>query len=95
MEIGGCFKFNLLPDAYGEQNAASGSWRMIKVCLVFRPNRQHLKYPPTAVGGIRIRNQSFLCRSSVNNPPIAIGGIRDQSSPFFSSPLGGSCGTSR
>ena len=39
-------------------------------------NSEDLKYPPTAVSGIR-NVVRIGCRKDLNNPPTAVGGIRN------------------
>jgi len=36
-----------------------------------------LKYPPTAVGGIRFGFRMEFCRKDLNDPPTSVGGIFD------------------
>src|ERR1700752_5187108 len=39
--------------------------------------RSDLKYPPTAVGGIKFWFRNRVCRKDLNHPPTAVGGIPD------------------
>jgi len=38
-------------------------------------NSKDLKYPPTAVGGIKAWFYFLICRKDLNNPPTAVVGI--------------------